>query len=414
MEETLKSLQLAHRLLMTLTIGILILVFSSNAGPGPFQSAYDELVEMNRVLPQILKLQEEEQQKYYSDAGVVSVIQEACPSLDIHGLKIETFLTANKDLQFIHPMFAANQDQPIDAYYNYLSLAPVWDRSLVYAFDREQLLAATKKYVDENNLKQIQELDVHAIQKEASAEVPDDGHCSFAVAGPPGDDGGRQTIGGYDDQVVQCTRVSLPFPKSATDLLLKKKLIEQSGDNTYLALPALRAVWDTAKGQDIRILADLLERKASAEKKEEETKLSFAGFSVDAHLALIGGPCGLILLLWYMLALVLHSKNLPESERLKARSSPLFGLWCSIPGSIFLITSIVVAPTFAGCALIALSLEHYRYRNGAVVIFIIVGLTISGKIILLMRSSARLVRARRSTPKQTRHGDSHIQIRTDS
>jgi hypothetical protein len=278
-------------------------------------------------------------------------------------------------------------------------LAPIWDRSLVYTFDREQLLAAMKKYVDRYNLKRILELDVHAIQKEVSAKVPNDGQCSFVAVGSPGDDGGRQTIGGYNDQVVQCTRVFLPFPKSARDVLLEKRLIEQTGDNTYLALPALRAIWDTAKGQDIRILADLLERKASAEKKEEETKLNFAGFSVDSHLALIAGPCALTLLLWYMMALMVHFNNLLESDRSTARSSPLFGLWCSIPGSIFLIASIVLAPTFAGCALIALSLEHHRYRNAAVVIFVTVSLTISGKILLLMRSSTRSVGPRRSTPE---------------
>jgi hypothetical protein len=58
-EETLDSLQLVYRILVTLSIGILVLVTSFKSKPGPYQAAYDELRALRATLSRAWSMRED-------------------------------------------------------------------------------------------------------------------------------------------------------------------------------------------------------------------------------------------------------------------------------------------------------------------------------------------------------------------
>lgn len=381
MNETLQSLQLVHRLLMTVSAAIIILLLSHTDEVGPYQSAYTELRELRNTLPELKKLKADKINKYYHVSNIPAMIREVAPSIEPE--KIE-FIEIAENSRFAAPELDVSSSKAIDSYYEYIRLAPYWDHALVRTFNREQFVDQFRDFLTRSKVKRIDQFFITVLKDDskdyASIAFPIvPRKCSFYVATIDKVRGRDTYIEGQPS--IDCTTSMLAFSTSEKELLIARKLIIKNNQE-YLALPAISAVWDTAKGQDVRTLEGVLQRKAVSEKRESENKIDVAGLSLKATTAVTVGPLGVLILLCFLLALVFHVENAEPKYHEDIRSFPWFGLWHNMPGFVISFSTVVVAPCFAGCALILVSLP--RDRRGIAIAggFAVASLVLSTLIML--------------------------------
>lgn len=397
MDETLDSLQLVYRLLVTLSVAIFVLVLSFSNKPGPYQAAYNELKMLRNTMPKVSELRDAAVSNYYRESDLPKIIHEADPDLDLSNLKYEG---EEENYQFMPPVFFAGDARPIDKYYQYLKMAPDWDNSTVHQFDHDDFVRAFRAFVEKYKLTSLHTLYIQVPKDEGHEYAIIQGKCGFATEGPRLESGDVPMIGSGEN-IIACQSKRIAFPGEALQLLKTTGLIQQEGDE-YLALPSIRAVWDTAKGQDIQILTDILQTKAAAERRENENKLDLFGLSVQASTAVIVGPSALVLLLMFLLGLILHVGKIESNNSEKIRSFPWFGLWRNTPGALISFGSVVFAPLGAGLSLIYVAMSSGAARNITLLLFLTFASTIAAMIVI---QSYRLTRTSPTTLGDARQED---------
>lgn len=402
MDETLKSLQLGYRLLMTICLAVFVLLFSINHGDTPSEAA---LRELHQIAPTLDAIGDREVLHMRNDyKPFVDALREAIHGIDVSNLSIVSAITANgAEMQFTRPHFLGNQDKPIDAYYQYLKSAIRFDGYTLYHVKTQDLIDVLTALAKKNHLSRITEVSLGEKPDTKNGYKPIDGKCVVFVSGSIGSAARAYAFGeGEQEPGVPCTKEYRHLLKEDADLLISTGLIEKKGDE-YNPLPKLGAIWDDVKGKDISLLADQLGRRALSERQQADEKLDILGFAIKENIVLFIVPALILGLLLFMVALVRFVRN--SSETYVDEAVYLFywfGLARDWLGFSFLFVSLVIVPAVAGTMLIVDSSSWSVTSRAAMAIpYTLFELVTSGYILHSTRKVAGLQMRQPATVNRT-------------
>lgn len=128
------------------------------------------------------------------------------------------------------------------------------------------------------------------------------------------------------EPIVVYTGVKQLTPSDAIKFLRDQNLVYDSVDKIN-ALPALRRVWKLVDGLDVDVVRPTLSLEAEKRDAELEDDISILGMKIKSTVVIQAGPVLLASVLLYLLAHILHLKEVaPGNERL-LRESPWMGVY---------------------------------------------------------------------------------------
>ena len=182
------------------------------------------------------------------------------------------------------------------------------------------------------------------------------------------------------DEILPWSKVHKGLPSAVISLFEQRDLIERNGDD-YLVLPKLSVVWDQAKGQDVTILSEVLQRKAAEEKAKAAQSLNFLGFSISASLVFWVGPMLICAILSFMCVLTDHIKRTVYLNQSEVRGFPWADFVVFWRGRAFLIVTVLLLPMSAGVSVICISAERNWKTIAVVVVFGVLCALLSGVVL---------------------------------
>ncbi len=352
-EESLKSAQFAQRLALLVCATLLFFAFSTSTSVNEYRLALEELERIEFALPEVDRLHGIQVSDFYREQGLLKVFQEEFHDIDTTDLSILVLLSLNDKRTFGIPGIRGT----IGAIYKYLSTTAVSERLEVYTVNLVDLRAAIKSFRNSTTGFDRVLTVVLSGEKGDFSSIKEAGQTRITIdTTQPGLPGTYEHyISGRDGMpIVRYTSVQYLEPTVAIEMLRGQQLVYDSGDRLD-ALPLLRRVWGLINKHDTDIVRPMLNLEADRRKAELERDITILGMKIESTTLIQTGPVLLASVLLYLLAHIIHLKNIAAGNERVLRESPWMGIYSDRLAMCLMYISIAALPIVSTLLLVVRS-----------------------------------------------------------